>query len=444
MRAIVQDPRGWALASAIAIVLAVLARPAAAQGVVIQGDGTVNLGYSQTVQASTAPDNEARPDSVDKFYTELRPGILFQFGSQRLSWRAGYTFSGAFSLDSERSVAYSNTANVSLAAELTKYTTMNLSGSFGQGGTSFLLSQRAADTGQPDIRAPGNPSLVSVTLTESLAWEVGRQLTLRQSLLGSASAPEDDLGARNTAVTGTLGLDRAFTRDTAGLELRASASRLDPLLAGQGRYTSLANALLARWNHDFTWQWNGLATAGVEQVYTDTGNKPLAFLPTGSAAVRYTVGNAVASLDYTHATTTNLQVGSVALADRLTARGGFTFNAERARVLTFSAGYLHNEPIGEASAAVAAGTGDAVQGDAGFTTAITRDKKVLATARYSVAYQFGQDGGLAPTLIHVFIIGVTASYSNTGEVVRALPRRGQRVDGGDGEGFPVGDQSQKR
>ena len=57
--------------------------------------------------------------------------------------------------------------------------------------------------------------------------------------------------------------------------------------------------------------------------------------------------------------------------------------------------------------------------------------------RYSLAYQFGQGGGIQPTLVHVVLIGVTGSVKNTPQAVRPLPTRGRRVDGSDGVGFPV-------
>jgi hypothetical protein len=125
----------------------------------------------------------------------------------------------------------------------------------------------------------------------------------------------------------------------------------------------------------------------------------------------------------------------VSLTDSLTARGNVVLDTRKARVVSFSGGFLHNQPIGDLNALVAAGTGNAVQGDVGFTTSIST--RILATARYSLAYQFGQGGGIAPTLVHIFLIGVTGSVKNTTQTVRPLPMHGRRVDGSDGVGFPV-------
>jgi hypothetical protein len=344
-------------------------------------------------------------------------------------------FAGNLSLTGEQLGAYSNQANGSLAAELSKFTTLTVAASIAQGGTSFLLAQRPADAGDTQLRAPGNPDLISASLLESMAWEARKHLTVSHSLIANLSAPQDDFSERNSAWTATLSLDRVFERDTLGAEARASLSWLRPLRQDTHLYRSTSNGVLARWNHDFSVSWNGLVTAGLEQVYTDTGSEPLAFLPAASATVRYAAYNMVAAVDVSHGTATNLQVGAISLTDKITARGIITLDPRVFRTLAFSAGFLHNEPLGEVDAAVAAGTGNAVQGDAGFTTAISRN--VLGSVRYSVAYQFGQGGNLQPTLAHIVFIGITGTYRNAEGPTRALPARGNRVDGSDAEGFPV-------
>ncbi|HSK02293.1 MAG TPA: hypothetical protein VK932_13670, partial [Kofleriaceae bacterium] len=172
--------------------------------------------------------------------------------------------------------------------------------------------------------------------------------------------------------------------------------------------------------------------------YTDTGSEPLAILPSGSVTALYTHGDTAAAIDLSHGSFTNLQVGTVSVTDRITARGIHTLDFRKLRTLSFSAGFLHNEPIGESAAIVAAGTGSALSFDAGFTTALT--PHIVGTARYSVAYQFGQDGGLEPILSHIVFLGVTGRYGNADLLARprALPTRGRRVDGSDGKGFPMG------
>jgi len=439
---IAKHPGGWI--GTVVVAIAVLGRPAAAQRTIVEANATVNAGYQQTTRGTSQADPNAQaadvPDSSQGgFFTEIRPGIALQTGTPRVTWRAGYIFSGNLSLTGDSLDAYSNQGSLSLAAELTKFTTLTLAASGAQGGTSFLLAQRSADTGTPELRAPDNPNLVSASLVESLAVELGKHLALQHSLIGNVSAPQNDFSQRNTAVTASLGIDRVYTRDTLGIEARAGASWLRPLRADDAPYMTLTNSLVGRWNRDFNPHWNGLVTAGIEQDYTDTGSKPLALLPTGSASLRYSTYNAIGALDFTHGTATNLQVGSVSVTDKVTVRGIFTLDPREVRALTFSAGILHNEPLGEVAAIVAAGTGNAVQGDAGFSTAINR--YLLANARYSIAYQFDQGGNLAPTLAHIFLVGVTAQYKNTERPTRPVPVRGRRVDGSDAEGFPVIDDT---
>jgi hypothetical protein len=467
MRVMMRDSGGWVLIAVAFLGIAGLARPAAAQRVLFQADGALNVGYNQTTRPvyvgdPNAEQRDIRDSSIAGLFTEISPGISLQTGSPRVSWRIGYKFAanlrfadtsststmgqpapedappmeGAAAADKDRQAfGYANSADVALAAQLTQFTTLTLTGAIAQGATAFLQSQRRPEMGNPEVRAPGNPSMITMSLAEALAWEVGRQWNLLQSLRGNLSAQQDDFAKRSSDVAGTLALERVWVRDTAGVELRAGVSWLRPLLKNVRPYNAVNNALLARWNHDFTWRWTAALSAGVEQVYTGTGSKPLAFLPSGGANASYTIGDVVTALAFTHGTQTNLQVGSISVADQLTARGVISIDADKLRVLSFSGGILHNEPLGEVASVVSAGTGNALQGDVGFTTAIT--KGLVATARYSLAYQFDQAGELGSTLAHVFLIGVTASYNNLEPDRRQMPGRGLRVDHGDVEGFPV-------
>jgi hypothetical protein len=427
-------------ALAVLAALAALGRPAAAQQVMMQADGTVNVGYTQTTSTPIQSDPNADaedvlPASVGSAFTEIRPGITLQSGSPRLAWRAGYLFSGALSFEGDSAVAYSNQASAGLVALISQYTTMSVNASIAQGGTSFLLSQVPAEAGRPEIRAPGNPKMVTATISETMSRELGRQLSMSQNFTANLSAPQDDLGARNSSLSDSVAIDFQSGRNSLGAELRGTFSNLRPLREDLEPYSSVAATLLGRWNRDFTANWNGFAMAGVEQIYTGAGSQPLAFLPTGSLVGRYARGNMVGALEVSHGSATNLQVGTVSLTDRITARGVITLDVVKSRILSFSAGALHNEPLGEVDALVAAGTGNAMQLDAGFSTMLV--KNVFANARYSLAYQFGQAGGLSPTLTHVFMLGVTASYNNLSDEKKRMPRRGLRVDGSDGDGFPV-------
>jgi len=438
MRAIVVQPWRWGVA--LAVVLAVAARPAAAQSTLIQADGVVNAGYTQTTRSVFQADPKAdAPDvknsSVGGAFTELRPTITFQGGSPRVTWRAGYTFSANFSLGGTQGTSYGNQANGALVAELTQDTMLTFTAALAQGGTAFLLSQPAAQDGKPAIRAQGNPSLVSGTVTEALSWQAGRHLAFKHNLNASLSAPQDDLSQSSTAVAAAFSLEQLFTRDTLGLELHLGVAWLRPQRLDEPNYASVTNALLARWNHDFSVGWNGLATAGMEQVFTDTGSRPLAFLPTGSLSVRYTAGTTAGGLELSHGTATNLQVGAVSITDRLAAHAVITLDERKLRAFSFSAGILHNQPIGEVSPEVLAATGNAVQVDAGFATQLA--KNLLLVARYSAAYQFDQGGGLGATLAHIALVGVSGTWSNSEKARRPLPHQGDRVDGGDSEGFRV-------
>ncbi|HEX3765265.1 MAG TPA: hypothetical protein VHW23_41495 [Kofleriaceae bacterium] len=439
MRVLLSRPRGCA--AAIAVALAALSQRAAAQRWDVEADGAVNVGYNQQTQTVFVPDpgaplpSDTPSSTTQSLFMEIRPGILVQTGSPRLTWRAGYIFAGTLSIVGDQLSAASNQVTGSVTAEVSKFSFLTLSGVFSQGGTAFQLTSRSADSGVAELRAPGSPDTLAATAAESMITELARKLTMQQTLVVSASAPEDDLSARNSAIAASLALDRVLDRDSIGVDVHGSVSWLVPLQLGMTEYKSYTSSVGGHWNHDFSLNWNGMASAGVEQVFTDTGSKPLAFLPTGGLALRYTpqpdVGGA---LDFTHGTATNLQVGSVSLTDRVGVHGAIGIDSRKSRAVAFSASFLHNEPLGQVSALVAAGTGNAVQLDAGFTTALA--KNVLGNIRYSFAYQFGQGGGLPDSLAHIFYIGVTGVLRNTDRPLLPLPLRGQRVDGGDSN-FPV-------
>lgn len=404
----------------IALLAISAARPAAAE-TAIQLDGTANLGYSEVT---------GNPSS-SQLYTEIRPGLALQFGSPRLVWRTGYVFSGSFTIDGSGPSSYSNAVDLSLAAQLTSRSTLTLSASATQGGTAFQLSQRALETSQPGFRAAGNPDLVSATLTEALAWEAAPAFRVRQGLAATASAPQDALGLYSVSAIGTLGLDRLFQDDAIGIQLRPSVS---VLCAPDGQhYLNTTNALLGSWNHDFDPSWNGQATAGVEQVLTFAGSYPLAVVPTGSLTGRYLAASGAGTLSYTHGVTTNLQTGTVSMSDAVVARGVFSFDPVEPRMLGVSAGFAHARPLGQAASQVAAGTGNAVQGDVRLLWGL--GSWVLATATYSAAYQFGQGGGLAPSLAQVILVGITVRYASDRQTP-PVPTLGGRVDGSDAVPFP--------
>jgi hypothetical protein len=445
MRVLVPYP--YSAAVAVAVVLAAAGRPAAAQVTEVEAAATANVGYSQTSRSFFVPDPMAQPsdmpgDTENRMFMEIRPGISIQTGSPRLAWRAGYIFAGMLSIVGDSLSAYSNAVNGEMAAVLTPRTNLTMAANIAQGGTSFLLTQQTADAGRPDFRAPGNPNQISATVAESLSSEVAKHFTLQQTLSAGINAPQDSFGERNSAVSAGLGLDRGFERDAIGVEVHGTVSWLRPLRTEQDPYKSYTSSLAVHWNRDFTLSWSGSVTAGVEQVFTDTGSRPLAFLPAGAASLRYAPRDDLGfGVDFSHGTATNLQVGSISVTDRVGVHGNIAIDTRDARALAFSAGFLHNEPLGEIAAAVAAGTGNAVQVDVGFVTRLA--KNIMGTVRYSLAYQYGQGGGLPSQLANIFFIGVTGSIRNTERAKRPVPVRGHRVDGNDSwglgpdEGTPV-------
>jgi hypothetical protein len=426
-------PRPLSLAArTLSLALALSARPSAAD-TIVQVDGLANAGYTDT--SGRQRDHRA--------FTEVGPALTLQFQSPRVTWRAGYLFAGNLALGQyEVTSSYSNQLVLALGAELSQRSALLVSGNVTQGGNAFQLTHRLADAGEPSFRSPSNADQVTATLTEQYALEASPQLRFGQVLTGSLFAPQHALGSYNASVTGTLALDRELrneygpgARDAIGAELRASGAFLRSSEESPLPSWTIRNALVARWNHDFSWRWNGLATAGVEQVLTFAGSYPLALLPTGSLTVRYVTRDGGASLALTYGSTADLQTGTVALGQGAVARVFFGFDAEYPRQLALSAGFVHASPLGQAPARAAAGLGNAATGDLALFWGLSEG--MIATAHYSVAYQYAQPAGLEPLQIHVFLVGLTGRYSNARRMPPA-PSLGSRVDGSDRAGFAEG------
>jgi hypothetical protein len=356
-----------------------------------------------------------------------------------VTWRAGYVFSGHLTLNGDRVLSTSNAADLTMAAELSSRSALILSGGISQGGTAFQLSSKPAEAGQPGFRERTNPALVIATLSEVYALEATPQLRLGQTLAGSLIAPDDALGDYSASVTGSLALSHEArndfggrARDAFGAELSSSAAVLRPTTTPIEPYWSIRNSLVARWNHDFSPNWNGQATGGVQQVLTFTGSYPLAILPTGAATLQYTGRRAGAGLTASYGAAADLQTGTVSLTQGVVLHGLVTFDTAYPLNLGASAGIVHAQPLGQAASRVAAGTGNAAQADVGLLWGLS--DAVLATARYSIAYQFAQPNGLPPMLTHVALVGLTVRYSNARRVPPA-PTLGERVDGSDRGGF---------
>jgi hypothetical protein len=428
------------IATGVVGVVAGLAPPAAAQTWDVEAVASANVGFDQESRAAFNPDPNGQPqdaqsDTARRVFTELRPGIAVRTGSPRVTWQAGYIFAGTLTLLGDASPAYSNQLTGGMTAELTPFTLLTLTAVFSQGGTGFQLSSRPADAGTPELRAAGNPDLITASAAEAVATQLGKESMLQHTFVASINAPQDDLSQNNSQIAASLTLERTLERDGIGAELHGGVAWLRPQQLGATLFKSYSSSVLAHWNRDISATWNALVNAGVEQVYIDAGSKPLALLPTGTLALRYTVSPEVGGgFTFSHGTATNLQVGSVSLTDRATVNGAIALDTLKGRALAFSAGFLRNQPLGDVSALVAAGTGNALQADVGYTMQIR--KNLLGNARYSLAYQFGQGGGLPATLAHIFFVGVTGVVRNTERPILPLPLRGHRVDGADGA-FPV-------
>src|SRR5262245_2879659 len=150
---------------ALCFLIALAIPSTAAAQRVWEAEGTFNVGYTQTRAQAFNADPMAEPGDMvssvsNSFFSDVRPSIAVQMGNDRTLWRLAYVFVGAVALDSSGATTYNNQVEASYATQLSKFTQVSLASSVSQGSTTFLLTSRAADQSNPDIRAPDNPSLL--------------------------------------------------------------------------------------------------------------------------------------------------------------------------------------------------------------------------------------------------------------------------------------------
>jgi hypothetical protein len=327
--------------------------------------------------------------------------------------------------------SYANQLSAALAAELSQRTVLTLGAGVSQGGTALLLSQRPADTGQPALRAPGNPDQLTLTLTEALRWEVSEDLVFYESLVGTLTTPQYALAQYNGSIALSLRLEQYLQGDAVGGGLDANLISLASPDGSGSHYPALVNSLVATWRRDLGPRWTSALQAGVAQVVVLRGSVPLAILPTGNLVASHQGPTSGISLVVTYGPYTDLQTGSITQAGTARFHGFLDLQPVQPKSLAASVGYMRSMPLGPITAN-ASGIGDAFQGDAAFNWGFS--DALAAVARLTVAYQFNQPGGIAPSTIFVLTVGVIGRFGNATSLA-PMPSWGARVDRSDAVPF---------
>ncbi len=395
------------------------AAPATAD-VLVDASASANVRHDLTQRSG--------PD-LESSRVDVRPALVLMLEKPRLVWRAGYLFSGSLTFRGDGGRSYSNALSLSAAAQLSDRGTLTFSAGVTQGDTEFRMSQQPADAGEPVLRAPESPALVTATAAQAFAWETTARYRLGQELEASRTSPQAELDRANAVVSGTARLDRLFPRDALGVLTNPRWAKLGPLVGDlRPPVETVANSVLGSWNHDFDPRWNGQVTAGVEQVNTlGSAGVPARTHPAGSLTVRYLAGDSEWSLSALHGAIANVESGTMTLSDQAVVRGLLNVDGPT-RQIVGSAGFVRSEPLGGEAPPVYA-----VQGDLGVTWELW--EQALFSARYSLAYQWGS-GPLVESFIHVALVGITARWGNA-PYIPPVPTLGAgRVDGGDAVSFP--------
>jgi hypothetical protein len=406
-------------AGALAL-LSLFAGGSASAQLIVEAEGTVNLGYAR---------DRVEDAATSRLYAEARPALALQFGSPRLAWRTSYVFSAMRTLQGEGAESYAHAGDVSVAAELGPRSSLTLGAGAAYGRTEFRLSERAPETAAPTLRDLADTTRVSATATQTWAWEASPRVRVGQSLAASVDAPASAFEDRNLLVGGAVHADWGLARDALGATYGARYAVLQPGGEEGPRVEAVTSTLQATWNRDLSERWSGQLSAGVEQVAV-LGGPPMEVHPVGGAIVRYHAGRIGGALSYTRGAAASLETGTMSMSDEVLLRGLLSLDPLYERHLSASAGYLRSRPL-DATPEAAAGSGEALQGDAALVWELI--PALAAEARYSVAYQYGREGAAGTALVQVVVIGLTGRWSN-GRAA-PMPRPGDRVDGSDGVGF---------
>lgn len=361
-----------------------------------------------------------------EYAMEFRPGLLLQFGSPQLVWRARYLLASTMTNGGES--GYSHFADLTLASEPTRRTAVTLGVSVTQGGAAFRISQPAADAGRPDFLDPEAPDLVTGTARQTFSWEVTPTLRLGQEFHGSWTAAPAALDDPNSSASGLLRLDWLFESNALGASVGATYSRLRPmdLPVRLPHLQSWIASFLASWSRDFDERWSGEVAGGVQLVKIIEPSSAT-WSPSGRLTIRYSAGAGEASFSAIHAVLPRVETGTLSQTDELVLRGTWALDRDRRGVLSGSAGLLQTRPRRDAG--LLEQPNNALRGDASLAWSFS--PLVQATARYSVAHQFWLG---ETSTVHVLLAGITIRFSNT-DVVPPIPSPGQRVDGSDAVRF---------
>lgn len=292
-------------------VISMLAGHAHAQHYSLHGQAGAAVAWTDNVSNDPSSPLEGESSPQSAFYTQLRPAALFTFETPRTVHVTSLGIDLSLYAAEDPPPAYSGTAAHNSLFTTSQSTELGLGAALSTGRISAVLGEAGGELQQATPR--GGSTFYGVNGNQAFRWQLNRRWRLSQGL--SAAQVETDV----ETTTGTLqattlsrtagvtfGLDRAWTRTSAGITGGVSLISIgqtpavnpdclvDPMDPTVGECTSTRQrnyALTANVRRDIGPRWSASAQAGISALDVYEAVDPLAevvtVIPSGGVTVNY-------------------------------------------------------------------------------------------------------------------------------------------------------------
>jgi hypothetical protein len=379
---------------------------------------------------------------------QIGPSLIAAVGGARAVFRAEYDFVSTLYTGHTELDSFGNA--------------LRLDAFFVPSGTTFLsfdlvASQsrlNALNTGVTEINvtATGLVDIFRLSFLEKFTWDITALWRFTQNVGLNTSVPLETTGAysQNETVDFNLGLERAWRRDIAILELGLTfahyASVNGPTTNPDGTPVANGNLIpaqqqfivpgLLRWRHDFTHFLTCELAAGAVAVVNADGGAHL-IEPSGVAGLYYFHERGSAALTYVHSASANTLIGATYFADTVALNGGLTLSRKLGFTASATAGYQFVRQLDVVNGSVDA-HGQLVRADLTLSwmpVLATRRIDLALFLRYQLVAQWGEDPVANPQALPTYLsnavlLGITGTIPAESPVV--IPNGpGKRADRGD-------------
>jgi hypothetical protein len=419
-------------ASAVAIcgALVTLASNAGAQLALVERV-RVQGGYI----AETRPTPRSRVDDV---HVGAIPELSLLWGAPTTQLSLTYAFTGT--LHSEYASEIANHLSLQGAFEVSRRTTLVLTGTAAQTTLNNLLLSQPASASSTGLFPTGGTTLLTANVGEGISHELSPRVRFEQQATASVFKtldPSPPLESFNGILGG--GIERVWRNDGLGAEgsVGYAIVRTAPPTPEQKFITG---TLAPRWRHDWSRSVSSLVAAGGNALVSPVASTKPLVAPFARASLGYAVGDSTFDLLASTGVTPNPLTGQTVQAHQVSLHVVTPLSMHARLFVAGSAGYVHGTLIDRIN----------LGNDNEFNSALSDLELVWQAAplvqvyaRYTFIAQVGDTNALGfnPSFVRQsFLIGVAISSrpvdgvagrggGGAGGVRTRLPQRVDRTDG---------------